>query len=91
VAGSVVAYILSTVVEIVYWLIIVRWAMSLFRPSRPPAWFDRLEEVAFRVTEPLLAPVRRYMPDTGPIDFSPLVVILGLWLLQRIILSLAAR
>jgi len=28
--------------------------------------------------EPILRPVRRIMPDTGAIDLSPLVVILGL-------------
>lgn len=28
--------------------------------------------------EPVLSPIRRIMPDTGAIDFSPLVLILGL-------------
>lgn len=86
---SLFVYAIGKLIEVFYWLIILRWAVSMFRPMTPPAWFDRLEEVVYRLTEPLLAPVRRYMPDTGPIDFSPLVVILGLWLLQRIILSLA--
>ncbi len=30
-----------------------------------------------RFLDPLLRPVRRYMPDTGALDLSPLVVILG--------------
>jgi YggT family protein len=89
VVGSLIAFSLAKLVEVFYWVIILRWAMTMFRPARPPAWFDRLEEIVYRLTEPVLAPVRRYMPDTGPIDFSPLVVILGLWILQRIILSLA--
>lgn len=36
-------------------------------------------------TEPILAPVRRLMPSTGGIDFSPTIVLLGLFLLQMVI------
>jgi YggT family protein len=31
-----------------------------------------------RVTEPVLAPIRRRMPDLGGIDLSPVVLIIGL-------------
>lgn len=41
-----------------------------------------------RVTEPALAPIRRMMPDLGGIDLSPVVLIFGLILLQRVILAL---
>ena len=36
-------------------------------------------------TEPILAPIRRLLPSTGGIDFSPTIVLLGLFLLQRVI------
>jgi YggT family protein len=32
----------------------------------------------FRVTEPVLAPIRRRLPDLGGIDLSPVVLIIGL-------------
>ena len=35
------------------------------------------------VTEPVLAPVRRVLPTTGGIDFSPIVVLICLQLLGR--------
>ena len=35
------------------------------------------------MTEPILAPVRRLIPSTGMLDFSPLVVVLILGLLIR--------
>ncbi|HIE39033.1 MAG TPA: YggT family protein [Anaerolineales bacterium] len=38
------------------------------------------------ITEPLLAPIRRRLPPTGPFDFSPLVLILILWLIEQILL-----
>jgi YggT family protein len=37
------------------------------------------------ITEPLLAPIRRRLPRTGPIDFSPLVLIFILWLIEQIL------
>ena len=39
------------------------------------------------VTEPILAPIRRLLPSTGGIDLSPTIVLLGLFLLQRVITS----
>lgn len=38
-----------------------------------------------RVTEPLYRPIRRYLPDMGGIDISPLVVIFGIYALQTVI------
>ncbi len=40
----------------------------------------------WNITEPLLAPIRRRLPPTGPIDFSPMVLILILWLVEQILL-----
>ncbi len=40
------------------------------------------------LTEPILAPVRRILPQAGPIDFSPFVALLLLGLIQRVVVSL---
>lgn len=40
----------------------------------------------YDVTEPLLAPIRRRLPQTGPLDLSPLVLILILWLVEQVLL-----
>jgi YggT family protein len=40
--------------------------------------------------EPVLAPIRRVMPDTGAIDFSPLVLILLLQILMIVLSSIPA-
>jgi YggT family protein len=42
---------------------------------------------AFKVTEPLLAPLRSVLPTLGPIDISPIVLYFGLSLLERLLLS----
>ncbi len=42
------------------------------------------------ILEPLLRPIRRIMPDTGQIDFSPMVLIVGLNLLMILLGGIAA-
>lgn len=38
-----------------------------------------------RLTDPLLTPVRRVLPPIGGRDFSPLVVILLIWVIEELI------
>ena len=39
-----------------------------------------------RLTEPALAPIRRFMPDMGGVDISPVVLILGLIFLRDVLI-----
>jgi YggT family protein len=39
----------------------------------------------FRLTEPVLRPIRNLMPRTGMVDWSPMVAVFGLFILQQII------
>lgn len=40
--------------------------------------------------EPVLAPIRKILPQTGAIDFSPLVLIIGLQIFMRILIYAAS-
>ena len=43
----------------------------------------------YEITEPILAPIRRIMPRTAlPIDFSPIIAILLLNLIEKLLLGL---
>ena len=39
----------------------------------------------FRVTEPALRPIRSRLPSMGGIDISPLILILGIWVVQEVL------
>lgn len=39
----------------------------------------------YRVTEPVLRPIRNVLPNMGGIDLSPIVVLLIIFLIQRVI------
>lgn len=40
-------------------------------------------DALYRMTEPVLAPVRRFLPNLGGLDLSPLVVFLGIFLVRQ--------
>ena len=41
-----------------------------------------------QLTEPLLAPIRRLMPPTGPMDFSPMVAFIVVLITEQVVLTL---
>lgn len=45
----------------------------------------------YRLTEPALRPIRRILPNMGPIDISPIVLLLILFFLQQVLADLAFR
>ena len=51
-----------------------------------PVW-GPIQRFIFEMTEPLLAPIRRLMPQTGMFDFSVLI----LWFLLRIAQSIVIQ
>ena len=42
-------------------------------------------EFLYRITEPALRPIRRFMPNLGGIDISPVILILIIFFLESII------
>lgn len=42
-------------------------------------------QVLYVVTEPLLRPIRRILPSTGGVDFSPIVLLIAIFFLRRFI------
>jgi YggT family protein len=42
-------------------------------------------DMVYRLTEPLLQPIRRFVPQIGGLDLSPIVLLLGIFFIQRVI------
>jgi len=78
--------ILFYILEVMKWLVIARAIASWFVP---PESGNRVVEALRVVTDPLIAPVRALLPDTGGVDLSPLVVFFLIILLQGLITRVA--
>ena len=46
---------------------------------------NRWMRFLIRITEPLMGPLRRYIPPVGMFDISPIIAFLVLWVLQAIV------
>jgi YggT family protein len=65
--------------------VILSWLLSfgVVNPYHP--FVSRLGEVLFRITEPVLYPIRRKLPSLGGVDISPLILLLGLQLMREVL------
>ncbi|TAK11522.1 MAG: YggT family protein [Anaerolineae bacterium] len=81
-----IARFIQVTVQVLVWLVIIDSLLSFFM-----APFHPVRQTMDRIVEPLLAPVRRFMPQTGMIDLSPLVFILGVQLLGSLLINVLLR
>ena len=85
--------IIGYLISILRMLVIVQFVMSLlisFNVVNTANHFVRSVWHAVNVLlDPILNPIRRIMPDTGGLDFSPMVLIIGLTIAQKLIYGAA--
>ncbi len=60
------------ILHILSWAIVIRALSSWF----PNARRNPLMQILFSITEPILQPIQKYLPNFGGLDFSPLIAVL---------------
>lgn len=70
---------------LVFWLVIIRSLMSWVSQGRSP-----MDYVMYQLTEPLMSPIRRIIPAMGGLDFSGMIVVLILYMLNYLGIDLFA-
>jgi YggT family protein len=86
---QIVGYLISVIVM----LVIVQFVMSLLISFNVVNMHNDFVAAVWRAVnallEPILAPIRKIMPDTGSIDFSPMALIILLQILRIVLGNLA--
>ncbi len=81
---SAIAKVLDILLNIYMWIIIIRALISWVNPDP----YNPIVQFLYRVTEPVLSPIRRLIPVyTTGIDFSPIIVFLIIIFLQSFVVS----
>ena len=62
----------------IFQLVLLARAVTSFFPVTPGTSFAQIVDVLYKVTEPVLAPMRRIIPPLGMFDLSFLVVLIAL-------------
>jgi YggT family protein len=80
-------YLVELVIEILTWIVIAGAIMSwlvAFGVVNVRNQFIRLVvDMLFRLTEPLLRPIRRVLPNFGGVDIAPVVLLVALAVLRE--------
>jgi YggT family protein len=79
----------------IYWWILIAsaifsWLYAFNVVNSRNQFVGTIGNFLFRATEPVLAPIRRVLPDLGGIDISPIIVLLIIFFLRQFILTTIA-
>ena len=81
-----ILHLLDTVISIYVWLLIasvvLSWLVSFNIVNTRNRLVYTIGDFLYRVTEPVLRPIRNFMPHLGGIDISPVIAILLIQFLQ---------
>jgi YggT family protein len=85
-------WLLTTIIEIYIWILIagaiLSWLIAFNVVNTRNRFVYMVGDFLHRVTEPVLRPIRRVLPNLGGIDLSPLVLILLLLFLEQVLTRL---
>jgi len=81
--------IVIIVLDLYVWLLIaaaiLSWLIAFNVVNTRNQFVAAVAEFLYRITEPVLAPIRRLMPNLGGLDISPIILILIIMFIQRVI------
>lgn len=86
-----IGYVVSLYEIVVIASVIMSWliAFNVMNPSNP--FVRSLWQGIMALTEPLLKPIRRALPDLGGLDVSPIVLLLGCFFIRSVIIPNLAK
>ena len=76
------ASVVDVILTLFYWLILVRALISWVNPDP----FNPIVQFLYRVTDPILNPIRRILPSMA-IDISPIIAFVGIMFLKSFLVA----
>ena len=87
-----VLMLIDRIIDIYVWVIILSavlsWLVAFDIVNMRNRFVYLVGDALNRITEPVYRPIRRFLPDMGGLDLSPLIVILGRWFLRDLMWEL---
>ena len=84
-----ILWLITTVIDLYVWIIILQvvlsWLIAFNVINTQNRFVYLVGDFLHRVTEPAMRPIRRFLPNLGGIDLSPIVLLLLLYFAQRLI------
>jgi YggT family protein len=87
-------WLIITIVDLYIWILIaaavLSWLIAFNVVNSHNPTVRMIWDFLYRITEPLLGPIRAMLPGLGGIDISPVILIIGLLFLKQLLLWLFA-
>ncbi|TPI61171.1 YggT family protein [Mesorhizobium sp. B3-1-3] len=76
----------------IYWWIIIAsaifsWLYAFNVVNSRNQFVGTIGNMLYRLTDPALRPIRRFMPDLGGIDISPIILLLILFFIRQFLVT----
>lgn len=85
--SQIINYVIVLFTVVIFARVILSFAVYFIRPPHPQ-WLVTLDGMITSITEPVLAPIRRMLPNMGGFDFSPMVVLVILWIIRAAVVAI---
>jgi YggT family protein len=93
--GPYLAPIIGVVIQIldIYWWVVIisvatSWLLALGVLTTANHVVRGVLDILYRLTEPVYRPFRRFLPNFGGLDVTPLIVLLIIWLVRTELVTL---
>jgi YggT family protein len=87
-------WLIDTVLELYIWIVIasviLSWLVAFNVINARNSLINQVGEFLYKVTEPVLRPIRNMLPHLGGIDISPMILILLLVFARRLLWQMFA-
>ena len=84
--------IANTILQLYIWAIIfsaiLSWLVHFNVVNSRNRLVHTIGSFLWRITEPVLRPIRRFVPNLGGIDISPIVLILAIYFIQMVLTNM---
>ena len=81
--------IIIIAIDFYIWVVIISailsWLVAFNVVNTRNRFVYMIGDFLYRITEPALRPIRKIVPNFGGVDITPIVLILGLWFVQRVL------
>ena len=75
-----IVILISQIIEILIWLLIIQailsWLITFGIINTSSNFVNLVGNFLYKVTEPLLRPIRKILPDLGGVDITPLILLI---------------
>ena len=89
-----VLILFDNIVGLYIWILIINavisWLVAFNILNTSNRFVYSLLDVSYKLTDPPLNFIRKYLPNLGSIDISPIVLILGLMFLRNLVFEMFA-